>query len=96
VKQLRGRHGDVTQASPEQLMELAADLEGYPRWFGSVVRRVVPLGGGRADVTLAAHIGPLRREFAFAMVLERDGDGHVRLSRLPLDDADPETFVVTW
>ena len=88
-----------TEAEPEVLFEVVADLATYPSWL-QVVSAVEPVEAHRDDdgdrawsVTLRARIGPLARSKRLRMCRTRhettaDGGGAVRFERRETDGRD--------
>jgi len=79
-----------TEAEPDDLYQVVADLGTYPDWLG-LVDAVEPIDGPEGDVepawsvTLRARIGPFARSKRLRMVRTVD-DGHrVRFERRELD-----------
>lgn len=100
MKELHGQASQAIDASPQEALELLADLESYPRWYPSVVRgiEVVEREGERitqARATLQAAVGPINRELALLLAVTLGADT-VRLARVPHERSDRERFEVTW
>jgi len=100
VKELHGEAGQTVTAPAQQCLDLLADLEGYPRWYPDVVRRidVVAREDGRvtrARATLHAAVGPINRDLKLLLALTR-GPDTVTLQRVPNERSDRERFEVRW
>jgi hypothetical protein len=100
MKDLHGEASRTVGVSPERCLDLLADLEGYPRWYPDVVRRVdVQERNGalatRARVLLHAHIGPMNRDLELTLAVTRRTYG-VLLQRVPHERTDSERFEVSW
>ena len=100
MKDLHGESSRPVAADPERCLELLADVEGYPRWYPDVVRRieVVQRDGDRASrvrATLHAAIGPINRDLSLLLAVTRSADT-VKLTRVANAGSDRERFEVTW
>ncbi len=101
MKELQGRAAAPVAADDGRVLDLLADVEGYPSWYPDVVRTVEVLerdGGGqasRARATLHAAVGPITRDIDLVLAVTRSSDT-VRLTRVPHERSDPERFEVTW
>jgi ribosome-associated toxin RatA of RatAB toxin-antitoxin module len=102
VKELHGTASAQVRAQPRQCLELLATVERYPSWYPEVVRRVEVLErrpdgtASRAHTTLHVAHGPLAKDFELLMSVDIDAASSVRLTRIPHDDRDSETFAVVW
>lgn len=100
---MKDLHGEATRpvsASPQRSLDLLSDLEGYPRWYPDVVRRVDVLQRDgdlvkQARVTLHAAIGPINRDLELVLSVARASDT-VTLARVRNEHSDRERFEVTW
>ena len=100
MKDLHGESSRSVSAAPERCLELLADIEGYPRWYPDVVRRieVVQRDGDRVSrvrATLHAAIGPINRDLSLLLAVTRSAD-MVKLMRVANERSDRERFEVTW
>ncbi len=102
MKELRGSAGATVAASVHDCRALLLDIEGYPRWYPDVVRRVSivrPAADGApvlARTTVHLGVGPIRRDFDLMMAITSESLNVVRLSRAAHDADDPEELSVTW
>jgi hypothetical protein len=87
----------------ERCFEQLADIEGYPSWYPSGVKRAEQLERGpggeltKVQATLALNQGPIQRDFTldFAVTLERPR--LVELQRVPhLHSSSGTTMVIAW
>ncbi len=91
----------TTQASPEVLFDVVADLGTYPRWL-DIVGRATPTDANPGDagpawlVDLQGQLGPLRRSKRLRMVRTecRPAD-LVRFERHDVDGRDHSDWVLT-
>jgi polyketide cyclase/dehydrase/lipid transport protein len=101
VKDLFGRASARVAAPPKDCLALLADIEGYPRWYPDVVRRVEVVdrddsgSPARARATLHAAAGPVSRDLELLLAVTH-GPGEVMLSRVPHKPTDRERFEVRW
>ena len=90
-----------TDAAPQRLFDLVADLGTYPEWL-DIVPRAVPAAPDDGDpgpawsVDLRAQVGPLRRSKRLRMVRsERSSPHRVVFERRELDDRSHSPWVLT-
>ena len=100
MKDLHGEAARPVSASPQRSLDLLSDLEGYPRWYPDVVRRVDVLQRDgelvkQARVTLHAAIGPINRDLELVLSVARTPDT-VTLARVRNERSDRERFEVAW
>jgi hypothetical protein len=102
MKHLTGSASARTRASAEQCLELLGAIEGYPRWFPSIVREVTPATRdpeGRtatARVALQVSLGPFNKRIEMTLSVDRGEPGVIRLARVGHGGGDRETFDVLW
>jgi hypothetical protein len=90
-----------TEADPEQLYRVVADLGTYADWL-DLVSRVEPAEADPGDdgqpawsVTLRARIGPLSRSKRLRMVRTVDDGRSVRFERREVDGRDHSSWVLS-
>ena len=90
-----------TDAAPQRLFDLVADLGTYPEWL-DIVPRAVPAAPDDGDpgpawsVDLRAQVGPLRRSKRLRMVRsEHSSPQRVVFERRELDDRSHSPWVLT-
>lgn len=90
-----------TDASPQRLFELVADLGSYPEWL-DIVPRAEPVDADEGDpgpawsVDLRAQVGTLRRSKRLRMVRsEHDGPRRAVFERRELDGRSHSPWVLT-
>ncbi len=90
-----------TDAAPQRLFDLVADLGTYPDWL-DIVPRAVPADPDDGDpgpawsVDLRAQVGPLRRSKRLRMVRsEHRSPRRVVFERRELDDRSHSAWVLT-
>jgi hypothetical protein len=102
MKELHGTATAHTGASPQQTLELLCAVERYPSWYPDVVRRVEVVerrgDGTAASARTTLHVaqGPFVRDIDLVLAVEVAPLETVRLTRIPHDRHDQETFEVAW
>jgi ribosome-associated toxin RatA of RatAB toxin-antitoxin module len=102
VKALGGTAATTVAATPEACFELAAAVDGYPRWHPEVIRSAEVLERdaagrpARARTTVHVAVAPFVRDFELLMDVALEEGQEVRLSRVANEPSDPERFGVTW
>jgi hypothetical protein len=95
MKELSGGASAGVRAKPEQCLKLFSDLEGYPRWYPDLVRRVEGLGDGRARALLHVAWGPVNHNPDVTLAVKRE-EQRIRLIREANERSDKERFEVSW
>ena len=86
----------------ERCFEKLAEIEAYPNWYPSGVKRAEPLerapGGELTKVkaTLALAQGPIQRDFTLHLAVTLERPRLIELRRLPKTPDDQELVVITW
>ncbi len=99
MKDLRGTAVTAVAASLEQCFVLLEDVERYPEWYPSVVRRVAVIdrdGAGRpirARTQLHVAHGPIIKEFDLTMAVATQRPSAVTLSKV---GGSQQRFDVGW
>jgi ribosome-associated toxin RatA of RatAB toxin-antitoxin module len=102
MKDLHGQSTAAVAASPRDCLALLEAVDRYPEWHPEVVREVEVLERDedgrplRARATLRVARGPLVKDVEAVLAIEVDPDGVVKLTRVPDEPGDEETFEVTW
>lgn len=102
MKELTGSAETTVAATREACFAFVADVEGYPRWNGEVIREVELLeihSDGRPTrvrTTVHVAVGPITRDFHLVMDVDYGDHDTVCLSRVPHEASDPEKFEVVW
>jgi ribosome-associated toxin RatA of RatAB toxin-antitoxin module len=79
-----------------------SDVERYPQWYPSGARSVTVRERGEdgaarlVDAVLAVTAGPLRREFAMRLAVERDPPSRVAVVRVADGRGDHELLEISW
>jgi hypothetical protein len=102
MKHLTGTASGGAEASEGDVFAVLAAIQDYARWYPKAVRRIEVLEWdqeGRpatARVKLYVAVGPLRKELEFNASVEVAPGAPIRLARLPFEQADRESFELSW
>lgn len=102
LKELSASASDIAPATIERCFALVADVERYPEWYPTGVKRVEVLERGEDQrpnlvaAVLAVGDGPLHMDFNLEMAVATTDPSSVDLSRVKKDAADGELMVVSW
>ena len=101
MKELSGTASVPVAASHARCLQLLRAVDGYPLWFGEVVREVTVLerdAGGEPSVVramLRVQVGPFAQDVHVLLRVVVDTD-EVVLTRIPHESDDPEELLVRW
>lgn len=102
MKRLSGQAEGVSHASASDVAHLLRAVDEYPSWGTDLVREVVVLERDDAgypqtlQATLRVPIGPIPMSFHLTLAVSAELPDCVKLTRLPNDPDDEETFVALW
>jgi Polyketide cyclase / dehydrase and lipid transport len=102
MKTLHGEATVVVAASIDECLDLLEAIDHYTDWYPEVIRQVEvlernPEGNPRmARATVHVARGPLVRDLQLVVAVTTDDEGVVKLTRLPNEPSDDETFEVSW
>ncbi len=104
MKELSATASDIAAASIARCFELVADVERYPDWYPTGVKRVEVLErdpDGRANLVaalLSLGEGPIRKDFdlRLAVATTAPSTSGVELIRVKKNAADGEQMLVSW
>ena len=102
MKQLSATAKGVAATPIDRCYEHLLDVERYPQWYPDGAKKVEVLerdGDGVAvavDAVLAAVAGPLRKEFAVRLAVERERPTRIALARVADARGDHELLTIAW
>ena len=102
MKQLTATATGVAAKPIDHCYKHLLDVERYPQWYPDGAKRVEVLerdGAGVAsklDAVLAAVAGPLRKQFAVRLAVQRERPTRIALARVADDRGDHEALMIAW
>jgi hypothetical protein len=102
VRELGATARGQAETTIDRCFERLADVERYPVWYPTGVRRAEELERGadgaatKVKATLALAHGPIQRDFTLHLGVTVDRPRLVELRRLPKEPGDQEQVTITW
>jgi ribosome-associated toxin RatA of RatAB toxin-antitoxin module len=102
MKRLSATATGVAATPIERCYEHLLDVERYPLWYPDGARKAEVLErdpdgvASMVSAVLAAVAGPLRKEFAVRLAVERERPTRIALARVGDDRGDHEALTIAW
>jgi ribosome-associated toxin RatA of RatAB toxin-antitoxin module len=102
MKQLTATATGVAATPVDRCYEHLLDVERYPQWYPDGAKRVEVVArdgegvASKVDAVLAAVAGPLRKDFAVRLAVQRERPTRIALARVSDDRGDHEALTIAW
>ncbi len=96
MKDLSASVSGVANRPQADVYAFLSDFANYSSWYPSGVKESSALSDDTGHAVLALNQGPIQRDFAMDMEIERVPESSITLRRLPKRPDDKEQLAVTW